>query len=733
MKHFKFILFFSLFSSYLFANSDITFTLVCPDDKWVDCGDEIWDLSIYGNAYYTDYSGTHQAGSPQETFYLNTCNTGYIHRKWVVEDQYWNQYTCTQVIYVEGGDFNSNSIDWPEDIELEGCGVSTEPHDLPHASSKPYWTYSECSQIAYSYKDEVFHFGPDCSKLLRTWTLIDWCTYNPNHPGTHGIWEHIQIIKTSNNEMPELLCPSDIKVESYDCDSVYVHIPAPTVTNSTCGGSYHIDHNSIFADVHGADASGTYPLGTHEIVYLVEYGCAYQTTCRITVVVEDASAPVAYCYASIAVALMPMDENGDGVFDDGMVQIWASDINKDSYLPCGYGHLKYSFSPDVDDTFKTFTCAEVGKNTVSMYVTGPNGNYSYCNVTVDVQNNLPNIPNCEPAPEPIAMVQGRVVTPSEEALEDVTMHLDVMDEMTVVETIESIELVETIIDTVYGPNGQILVQFTIDTIYHTVLDTTYNEGLINTIETDKDGLYSFENVAMYTDLQLMPTKASCDLSKITLADAQVLHAFVTGSINFNDPILHLAGDVDDNDVVNFDDLLAIIKLLTGEENQLPCDEPYWFIPEGSSMDNNPFDLPISDPMDVMLEEPISLTYNWIAVLRGDLDKLITPTQLIEIQNNSPLQTLAATSNIEDLVFKDKMIVHPNPVTDITTITMDLTSRSTQRIELRSVTGKLIFSEEHIPSNNRLEVAIDLSKLHSGNYFVTVYSEGKVQQAKVVKL
>ena len=28
----------------------------CPDDVYVDCNDEIWDLSIYGNAYYVDYS-----------------------------------------------------------------------------------------------------------------------------------------------------------------------------------------------------------------------------------------------------------------------------------------------------------------------------------------------------------------------------------------------------------------------------------------------------------------------------------------------------------------------------------------------------------------------------------------------------------------------------------------------------------------------------------------------------
>jgi hypothetical protein len=193
-----------------------------------------------------------------------------------------------------------------------------------------------------------------------------------------------------------LTCPADITVNSNNCVNAYVNVPPLWVEGETCGGDYEITNDSPYADSNGANISGTYPIGWYYVKYTVKYGCGSKKTCTRKIKVTDKKPPVPYCYAALAVPLMGVDNDGDGVFDDGMVTIWAKDLDKGSTASCNGGQLKFSFSSNVTDTYKTFTCADVGENVVQMWVTDNDGNQSYCQVTIDVQNNGANIPNCEP-------------------------------------------------------------------------------------------------------------------------------------------------------------------------------------------------------------------------------------------------------------------------------------------------------------------------------------------------
>jgi hypothetical protein len=47
----------------------------------------------------------------------------------------------------------------------------------------PSFFGEDCELLGVSYEDEVFTVVPDaCFKIERTWTIINWCTYNPNLP-----------------------------------------------------------------------------------------------------------------------------------------------------------------------------------------------------------------------------------------------------------------------------------------------------------------------------------------------------------------------------------------------------------------------------------------------------------------------------------------------------------------------------------------------------------------------
>ncbi|MEO6039411.1 MAG: hypothetical protein ABIQ93_13440, partial [Saprospiraceae bacterium] len=62
----------------------------------------------------------------------------------------------------------------PDDRVLLSCD-GTGNYGLPTFYGE------DCELLAYSFSDELFTVVPDaCYKIERTWTIINWCTYNPN-------------------------------------------------------------------------------------------------------------------------------------------------------------------------------------------------------------------------------------------------------------------------------------------------------------------------------------------------------------------------------------------------------------------------------------------------------------------------------------------------------------------------------------------------------------------------
>lgn len=366
--------------------------ITCPGDKWVDCDAEIWTLYQYGDAYFKDYNGTYRLPEPVEKWYLNDCNTGYITRTWK-HKSYGRWYECTQTIHVGNTGYDTD-IYWPkDDLVLEGCNPNILPENLPAYYNKPHYNSGSCDMMIHTYKDQQFSFGGGCKKIIRKWTVINWCEYVPNTYPKKGYFEHYQTIKIINNEAPHAYEHPAIEVNSSDCTGGYVEIPPLTVSGEDCNDGYKITNNSAYSTYNGADASGVYPVGSHTIYYDVEYACGSSKTFSQVVKVTNVSAPVPFCLSGISIALMPIDEDRDGTPEDGSVMIWAKDIDFKSYSPCDL-ELTYSFSADSLVMNKEFTCANVGVNELNVYVTDENGNQSYCQVGIFVQNNAANIPNC---------------------------------------------------------------------------------------------------------------------------------------------------------------------------------------------------------------------------------------------------------------------------------------------------------------------------------------------------
>ena len=100
------------------------------------------------------------------------------------------------------------------------------------------------------------------------------------------------------------------------------------------------------------------------------------STCTSTVTVQDNIAPVAIC-KNITVQL---DATGNA-------SITAAQVDNGSTDACGIKSM--TVSPN------TFTCANVGANSVTLTVTDNNGNVSTCTSTVTVQDNVAPVARCQ--------------------------------------------------------------------------------------------------------------------------------------------------------------------------------------------------------------------------------------------------------------------------------------------------------------------------------------------------
>ncbi len=156
-------------------------------------------------------------------------------------------------------------------------------------------------------------------------------------------------------------CPaSDVIVssESGQCDAVVTW--QPIVPSDNCPG----------VSLTASHLSGTvFPVGTTVVTYDAVDAVGNTAQCTFNVVVQDNEAPAAICQD----LTIQLDASGNA-------SITAADVDNGSNDACGIAAL--SVSPS------SFTCANVGANTVTLTVTDVNGNVSTCTSTVTVEDNV---------------------------------------------------------------------------------------------------------------------------------------------------------------------------------------------------------------------------------------------------------------------------------------------------------------------------------------------------------
>ena len=278
-----------------------------------------------------------------DTVEPSDCAASVIRRTYVYTDGSGNSATCTIEFYLQN--IGLDDITPPVETVEVPCSSSYTPEYIANQFGVTYgWptidgvaiTGAVCG-LAITHEDQNIPICPGEFKVLRTWTIVDWCTGD--------IETYTQIIKLIG---PELLviCPDDGAIgytNHYGCVGDIVIDPPTTNKDFLCSAlRYTVGY--LLADENGeAPTNGIYTpvgydvsiedqilvsglgLGKNWIKYTVFDQCGRIENCFTEVVIHDNVPPNPVCDEFTVVSLTSL----------GWAKIFAETFNAGSFDNCG--------------------------------------------------------------------------------------------------------------------------------------------------------------------------------------------------------------------------------------------------------------------------------------------------------------------------------------------------------------------------------------------------------------
>ncbi len=574
----------------------------CPADLFFDCNEELDDeaLNDVNNPLYgiATVVGICEPTINVSVSYSIECGEGVVTRTFTAMSNNGATSTCQQRIFLTNGDpfyindvvcpgepgwDRNDGVDWPCDVLLTDVCADAITDD-PSVTGEPVLFGDACSDLLVSYDDELFTRDDDaCLKILRTWKVLDWCQYDELTGA--GQWTYVQVIKLDNQVAPEFEgCEDIVQCDSAaaGCESfvtLVVNATDDCTDSSAITYGYQIDafydpNTSFEVDFFGSgnDASGSYPFGKHLIRWTATDGCGNTTTCEYEFDLQDCKKPSPKCFSGLVTVIM--ESVGD-------VTIWASDFDAGSDDNCG-GYT-VSFSEDVNDIFRTFTCEDISAPvTLPIWFTDEAGNQDFCETFIIIQDN-----NGACGDSLSADIMGIAVTEPGDGVEGVDVTL----------SNESINLTQDQI-------------------------------------TDLGGEYVFWNNPLLMDYTLEAYSNDDPKNGISTLDIVKIQQHLLGLDRFDSPYQSVAADVNNSQSVSALDMVELRKLLLGVYDEFPNNTSWRFIDETQTFGDifNPW--PLDETVEVADLSSDMIGEDFVAVKVGDLNNSASPNALVETEDRT---------------------------------------------------------------------------------------------------
>ncbi|MEL6637884.1 MAG: proprotein convertase P-domain-containing protein [Bacteroidota bacterium] len=264
---------------------------------------------------------------------------------------------------------------------------------FPTLSGVPTDVTVSCEDIPMA---PVVTASDNCSATLNVVTSeMDTQTGNPNTCGNYNytitrgwratddagnVTSATQIITVEDTEAPtdptytdNIGAGGSVGTDPNDCAAT-VSLMLTDLEDCAPYGSISITNDSPFATSNGADASGVYPLGPHNVNFTVTDPCGNSVSFNRSFTVVDDVSPIASCQSSVTIGL---PSNGTLILNPAL-------IDNGSFDNCGI-IVSRTVSPN------TFDCDDadgVTEHPVTLTVVDAAGNASSCNAVVIIEDNF---------------------------------------------------------------------------------------------------------------------------------------------------------------------------------------------------------------------------------------------------------------------------------------------------------------------------------------------------------
>ncbi len=584
--------------------------ITCPPFMTVNCVD-INGLDLTNNALMDELFGAASVQNAcdgnlvQNALFNESCGAGIVIRTFIasnaagvstcsqaiaITQNFENTLTCDRISFT---DLNNNVYDWCDvndnnnDNDDDLPAIQIDCNDGFSIPSLDLNIEGLCTEVGESISVDTFNFaGGACKKYLLHYEVIDQCVFDENYvdPITgeldpynsdNGYYEFFLEIDAFDNEGPDFN-PEDKNFTADDCTSASISFTENATDACTdpayIAYQYRVDLNNDdtidFPTSGWADGStissntaglSSFPVGEHKIYWIVSDGCGNNETASqiITIDVNDKE-PTPYCKTGLKASLSAM----------GMVMVSAADLDAGSFDNCtSQEDLIFSFSPDVTDTERTYTCDDLGFQFIQIYVTDLDGNQDFCNTSFLVQDNGDFCGS--------TIVVGEISSDNDYKNENATVRLD-------------------------------------------DIESQYNEVL-----TDEAGMYSMPISGASNAATLQVTDNNDILHGVTTFDIISIQKHILGLSVLESNSQLIAADVNHSESITGADIIEIRKVILGHKDYFTNNKSWVVYPATTDIEAlvNPYDY----PTEIILSETDN--YDWKSIKVGDVN--LSHTELME--------------------------------------------------------------------------------------------------------
>ena len=387
----------------------------CPEDVTLACTADLDDYRPLLPEHISDCSPIDSIYIDDILVFSGRCDTSIYtlyERKYIIVDTFLNADTCYQSIALKREDLGAVSFPPNQYIDLTALNCAASQDTAPANTGYPSVNGNEIidgqfCNLSAIYSDNV---APLCSggyKVIRTWTVYDWC--NSTASRTEN-----QFIEVTDVTPPEVEAPVDFTVStgSASC-SANVIVNGAIITEECSIPTVRMEVEGPFNPINnnGGLIQGL-PAGTHRVVFIATNGCGLVGRDTMFVTVKDLTPPMPVCNLHLAI---PVNHLGTSVVPAALFDGGSTDNCGDVYFkvkrmttPQGYSCANPGNPDNHFDDFIQLCCDDIAHNNIRVIlrvydvppVAGPvdssylQGHYNECMVQVQVQDKLPPVIVC---------------------------------------------------------------------------------------------------------------------------------------------------------------------------------------------------------------------------------------------------------------------------------------------------------------------------------------------------